>query len=210
MPQLRIDSEVQKTLAKLASALAKAFSAGADGDTRWTVSGVASRAWKISHPDLPVVQDDQGIEKDILLQLHIRPPDDDNDAWLVVAQNKVVGPETHASPQALIVAREEEAPSDNWDTEGIAEAAANFFRQQKRELVEEASAVTPALNYPQPVVPGVPAASRRARIARRILKADLEDSHKEYCQEKGLSEEECKADWESFKEDYEEWLVQTE
>jgi len=131
---------------------------GKEGDPRWTVSGLASRAWKINHPDLPVVTNTDGTEKDIILQLHVRPPDEKSNRWLVVAQNKIEGPETHTSPRAVIVAKEDSPPGESWDIPGIAEAAARFFQNQKRDLTQVAEGVAPA---------GV--VSRRNRVAARIV-----------------------------------------
>lgn len=169
MPKL--DPDTQRSLWKLANALAKALrSPGgpeAQGDPQWRVSALASRAWKITHPDLPVVEDDEGMNKDVLLQFHVQP-DEASGLWFAIAQNKVVGPETHASPRALIVSKEESPPSDAWDFEEIGMAAANFFKQQKKELVEKAQAMVPDEDLsmgeesPQPGAGG-PTSSRRAK-----------------------------------------------
>jgi ribosomal protein L37AE/L43A len=182
---LRLDPKVERSLWRLADALAKALrtpDAGNPGDPQWRVEALASRAWKITHPDLPIVKDSEGAGKDVLLQFHVQQ-DPTSQKWFVVAQNKVVGPDTHASPQALIVAKEDEPPNERWDFESIGQAAANFFKKQKNDLVERAQAMMPPA---QPGAneapkqddqgggggpPGGPMASyyrRRARLARRL------------------------------------------
>lgn len=170
MPKLSRD--IQKALRKLGMDLEKAFrldTEGQKGDPQWTVTGLAGSVWKIAHPELPLVKDENGSLKDVLLQMHIYH-DQDSAKWFVVAQNRVVGPETHASPKALIVAKEDEAPGPDWDMETIAQAAANFFRQQKDELKADAEAMVgeaPSPNDNTAVAPqpgaGGPMASRRAQ-----------------------------------------------
>lgn len=154
-----VDKAIQKSLWGIADALAKALRAPSGdqpGDVQWRVSALASRAWKVSHPDLPLVKDEDGANKDTLLQLHIQP-DPDTKQWFVIAQNKVTGPEGHTSPRALIVAKYNEPPSENWDNEEIANAAANFFKQQLKDLVQKAKAMTPEENpgTPPPVTSGL-------------------------------------------------------
>jgi hypothetical protein len=182
---LKLDPKIERSLWRLADALAKALrtpDAGNPGDPQWRVEALASRAWKVTHPDLPIVKDSEGAGKDVLLQFHVQQ-DPTSQKWFVVAQNKVVGPDTHASPQALIVAKEDEPPNERWDFESIGQAAANFFKKQKNDLVERAQAMMPPA---QPGAneapkqddqgggggpPGGPMASyyrRRARLARRL------------------------------------------
>jgi hypothetical protein len=172
---LRIDTSVQDTLRKLSSELAAKFLAD---DPQWSISGLASRAWKIKHPDLPIVRSQDGTETDTLLQLHIRPPDSENKNWLVIAQNKVTGPQSHASPRALILASEDQPPNQTWDLGAIAQSAVNFFRKQKNNLRDQTQALMPEMeNLSQSQPPaaesqpatGMPTASRRLRLAKRIL-----------------------------------------
>ena len=112
MPE--ISTEIQDTLWKIGDALAQALAN--TGDPSWRVTGLGSKAWKISHPELPVVKDDQGVQKDVLLQMHLQE-DEDSDRWFVIAQNKVVSPEAHSSPRLFIVADKDTPPSDSWSTE---------------------------------------------------------------------------------------------
>jgi hypothetical protein len=114
--------------------------------------------------------------------LHVQH-ESNSDQWFVVAQNKVVGPDSHASPRALIVAKEEAPPSENWPFEEIAEAAANFFKQQKQDLVQKAQALAPTEQPgsvdPTPpqseeMPPGgaglAPMAARRRKLAATLLR----------------------------------------
>jgi hypothetical protein len=177
MESLQIDSSVQETMAALAHALAKAFSQGSGtqpGDPKWTVSGVSSKVWKLGHPDLPIVKDSKGSEKDVLLQLHVREPKKEGEDWLVVGQNKVVGPDSHATPKALILARESTPPGEDWNLDSIATNAANYFIQQKEDLIKQAQGATPEPPPPEvqaqqsQAAPPPPMASRRARLATRL------------------------------------------
>jgi len=175
MPTMNPD--IQQAFWQLADALAKSLRSGdsEDGtDAQWRVTALASRAWAVTHPDLPIVEDESGASKDTLLQLHVQP-DPKSGLWFVIAQNKVVGPESHASPRALAVAKKDTPPGDDWDFDEIAEAAANFFRQQKKDLVEKAAALMPdsdpgdlAMEENPPPGAAGPAASRRARLASLV------------------------------------------
>lgn len=170
-----ISEEIQDTLWKIGDALAQALSDL--GDPTWRVTGLGSKAWKVSHPELPVVKDDQGIQKDVLLQMHLQE-DEDAGRWFVIAQNKVVGPDSHSSPRLYIVADEDQPPNDSWPIEEIAQAASNFFQKQKDLLVQEAQASSPQVPYnsgpPQGAAAGPPGlggplASRRKKIASQIF-----------------------------------------
>lgn len=180
-----ISEEVQDTLWKIGDALAQGLSDL--GDPSWRVTGLGSKAWKITHPDLPVVKDDQGVQKDVLLQMHLQE-DEDSDRWFVIAQNKVVSPDSHSSPRLFIVADQGDPPHDGWPIEDIAQSASKFFNNQKELLVQEAQAASPQVPYnsgpPEGGAGGPPGlggplggplASRRKKIAQRIAESKEEE-----------------------------------
>ncbi len=73
----KADPKVKATLQKLAEKLAQQLTTDtndAQGDGQWAVEGIADRAWKVGHPSLPLVKNDTGKIRDVLLQLHINPP----------------------------------------------------------------------------------------------------------------------------------------
>jgi hypothetical protein len=180
----RIDRDTQDTLWKIGDSLQRKLveppAPGTEGDPRWHVTQLVPGGWKIDHPDLPLVKDTEGTSKDILLQLHIARQGDPEGHYLVVAQDKVIGPGSHNSPQAEPIARLK-GPITSWDADGLATAAATFFRRHKDELIAKARATMPktppgALGAPPQQPPGggpglgggMPIASRRRRVARLV------------------------------------------
>ena len=153
----RIDRSIQQTLWRIADTLAKILRSpsGTDpGDPRWSVSGESATAWKVDHPDLPLVRDDEGATKDVLLQFYVSRQ---GETWFLVAQSNVVGAEQHGSPKAVIVGKKETPPGPDWDDiEAICEKAAAFFKQQLRELTAEAQALTPSAPPGSTTPPPVP------------------------------------------------------
>lgn len=178
MPLL-IDNKVQETLSALAHALSKAFSVSSgqqQGDPSWGIEGISERVWKIKHPALPTVKDSRGSQKQVLLQLHIREPKKAGEKWMVIGQNKVVGPDSNTAPKAEIIATEENPPGPTWNLDQIAADAAAFFKKQLEDLKQKAEAATPAppVGMPPPPaeggIPPMPTGSRKQRLAFLINK----------------------------------------
>lgn len=175
MPTL--DPTIQKAYKKLAFCLHKALRApqqGQQSDVQWGVWALAPQAWKITHPELPTVRDDAGVTKDVLLQLHVYHESDG--PWMVVAQNKVVGPSSHASPLAMIVAKEKQPPTE-WDMDAIGQAAANFFKQQKQNLVTQAQSLMqespPELQQPEEEIGPQPGAGGISAALYKTIPPEL-------------------------------------
>lgn len=177
---LHLDEEIQNSLWRLASALASALEApntntGAEADPRWEVSAVTETEWSVSHPDLPIVRDDEGATKDDLLSLKIKQ---NGNEWLVVAQNNVLGTDANSYPLTLVVAKENDPPNKKWPFDDIARAASNWFVEQLQDLKSKAQGMTPdappgsfGQQSPQPEEPlglGFPTASRKAQVRAKV------------------------------------------
>jgi hypothetical protein len=163
-----IDESIQKTCWKIADTLAKILRSGIGqdaADPKWTVAGQTTRAWQISHPDLPLIKDEEGTQKNVILQMYIEVKEG---KWFVVAENTVIGQENHSSPRAVIIAKEEEPPNQNWDIEGIAKAAALFFAKQKEILTKQAQEISPTIP-PGTDLQTSTTASRKKRLASRVV-----------------------------------------
>lgn len=141
-----LSEEIQHTLWALADSLVKALHSpeeGGQADMNWGVAGRSSNVWDVTHPDLPMVKDDEGWVKDTLLQLKIEELPDGK--YAVVAVNKVLGTETNSFPLVFIVAKQDTPPSSKWPIASIAKAAANWFRVQKEELKKKAEGMQPGI-----------------------------------------------------------------
>lgn len=183
-----LSEEIQHTLWTLADSLVKALQAPQDGgqaDMNWGVSGRSSNVWDVTHPDLPMVKDDEGWTKDTLLQLQVKELPDGK--YAVVAVNKVLGTETNSFPLVFIVAKQDTPPGPKWPIAEIAKAAANWFRVQLAELKKKAEGMQPG-TPPGAIGGGAPAqdagmggmgfpgggmmasASRRLQIALKVAR----------------------------------------
>lgn len=149
----KINESVQHNIWRIGDALYKALRVGSENfpaDESWRVEQVSNLVWKIDHPELPVVNTEEGLQRDILLQLTLKQ-NEDTGQWLVIAQNRVTGVENLTSEVALIVAKEDSPPDDTWDYDTIGMAAANYFKKQKNEMDKLVQALTPNLTTePQP------------------------------------------------------------
>jgi hypothetical protein len=187
---LHIDESAISTIAELGKALAMAFTVS-DGDRPadpdWEVYGLITRAWKVNHPQLPVVKTAEGSTKDVLLQLQVTR-DGDSGKWLVIAKNNVVMDDPQASPRMRVIFESNESPG-TWNLDLIAKEAANWFYQQKLELEKKAQSLVDekktrpgAMSQGGPPAPpggmppggappmGPPIASRRERLRKGILR----------------------------------------
>ena len=148
-------------LRELASQLAQDLTAptgDSPGDPQWSVSAQGFDTLQVEHPQL---QNSYGPD---ILQLQVEKS---GDTWFVFTKNK-----SETTPLNQLVAKQNGAPGRDWDIRAITQSAAQWFKDQKEQLVQSVEQDLPPLVRPNMSQQGganpPPLASQRQRRAEMI------------------------------------------
>lgn len=159
--------ETQESIWRFADALARGLrepSDGDQGDSRWTVSGLANSVWEINHPDFESLSLPES-------PLRIRIKQTTPGKWAVFTQNNL------KNLQNTNTVHITDQPIKSWNFEELAKAASVYFKEQKKKIDALKEELQPSLEpgatltAPPQNQGGMPMASkkRQALLQKRKL-----------------------------------------
>jgi hypothetical protein len=129
-----VTRDLQKVVWDVANLLAKSLKdpqGPTPGDARWTVSGLSHSSWAINHPDILT-------DGESPLALRIKKLPDGR--WIALGQNRLV----NLLHTKILAVKKTPPGGDDWeDIETLATTAAEYFQEQKENILSLKQSMTP-------------------------------------------------------------------